>query len=86
MAGAVAEGGPATQPASQRRAFFSYTGRYEFDGERLVTHVDGASSPGAYEDQVRRVTFKGPNRIAVVPLSRVLDHASGLELIWERVG
>lgn len=86
MAGMVADGRPAVPPNTSQRAFFSYTGAYQFDGETLVTRVDGASSPDGFADQVRRITFQGPNRIMVVPLSRVLGHSSGLELIWERVG
>jgi hypothetical protein len=86
MIGAVADGRPAMPPDAPQRAFFSYTGRYEFDGETLVTRVDGASSPDGFADQVRRITFQGSDRIVVVPLSRVLDRSSGLELIWERVG
>ncbi len=86
MAGVVADGRPDLPPGSPPRAFFSYTGRYEFNGERLVTHVDGASSPDGFADQVRQVTFQGLDRMVVVPLSRVLDRSSGLELTWERVG
>jgi len=86
MIGVVADGRPAMPPQSPQRAFFSYTGSYRFDGEQLVTRVDGASSPDGFTDQVRRITFQGPNRIVAVPLTRVLDRSSGLELIWERVG
>ena len=86
MIGTVADGRPAMPPDTQQRAFFSYTGAYQFDGETLTTRVDGASSPDGFVDQVRRITFQGPDRIVVVPLSRVLDRSSGLELIWERVG
>lgn len=86
MVGMVADGRPAMPPDAPQRAFFSYTGAYQFDGETLITRVDGASSPDGFADQVRRVTFQGPSRIVVVPLSRVLDRSSGLELIWERIG
>ena len=86
MIGAVADGRPTAPQEPRQRAFFSYTGNYQFDGDKLVTVVDGASSPEGFADQVRQVTFQGANRIVVVPLSRVLDHASGLQLIWERVG
>ena len=86
MVGVVADGGPEAPAGSPQRAFFSYTGTYVFDGERLVTHVDGASSSDGFTDQVRHVTFQSPDRIVVVPLTRVLDHSSGLELTWARVG
>lgn len=86
MLGTVADGRPAMPSDLPQRAFFSYTGAYQFDGETLITRVDGASSPDGFADQVRRITFQGPDRIVVVPLSRVLDRSSGLELVWERIG
>jgi len=86
MIATVADGRADMPHDTLHRAFVSYTGRYRFDGETLVTPVDGASSPNGLSDQVRRVTFQGQNRIVVVPLSRVLDRDAGLELIWERVG
>jgi Lipocalin-like domain len=86
MAVVVADGRPDLPPGLPPRAFVSYTGRYEFNGDRLVTHVDGASSPDGFADQVRQITFQGPDRMVVVPLSRVLDRNSGLELTWKRIG
>lgn len=86
MIGVIADGRPALPPESPQRAFFSYSGSYRFDGEELVTRVDGASSPDGFTDQVRRITFQGANRMLVVPLSRVLGVSSGFELIWERIG
>ena len=86
MAGAVAYGRADLPPGAPPRAFLSYAGRYEFDRERLVTHVDGASSPDGFADQVHPITFQGPDRMVVVPLSRVLDRSSGLELTWKRIG
>jgi hypothetical protein len=85
MIGVIADG-RAVIPTLSKRAFFSYTGEYQFDGEKLVTRVDGASSPDGYADQVRRIVFESPDRIVVVPLSRILDRASGLQLVWERIG
>ncbi len=78
--------GCTTMPPLSKRAFFSYTGDYQFDGEKLVTRVDGVSSPDGYADQIRRIAFEGPDRIVVVPLSRILNRGSGLQLIWERIG
>lgn len=83
---AVSDSRPAMPSGSTQRAFLSYTGSYVFDGEKIVTRVDGASSPDGFTDQVRRITFQTPNRMLVVPLSRVLGRSSGLELIWERIG
>lgn len=85
MVGVVADGRLDLPSGSPQREFFSYTGRYEFNGERLVTHVGGASSLDGFADRVRQVTFQGDSMV-VVPLSRVLDRSSGLEMTWKRVG
>ena len=85
MIGVIGDGRAAMISEAAPRAFFSYAGSYVFDGDKLVTRVDGASSPEGFADQVRRVTFQTPSRILVVPLSRVLNRSSGLQLIWDRV-
>lgn len=85
MIATVSDGRPAIPPGATQRAFVSYAGSYVFDGEKLVTRVDGASSPDGFIDQVRRITFQTPNRMLVVPLSRVLGRNAGLELTWERI-
>ncbi len=86
MMGMAADGRPVLPPGTPGRGFFSYTGTYQLDGDTLTTRVDGASSPDGLADQVRRISFQGPNRFVAVPLSRVLDRTSGLEFVWERVG
>ena len=69
-----------------RGPFAAYCGNYTFDGTKLVTRVDGASSPAMLEDQVRHIRFDGPRRMTVIPVSRLFDRSSGLEMVWERVG
>jgi hypothetical protein len=68
-----------------KRTFVAYGGKYTFDGTKLVTRVDGASSPDLLEDQVRHIRFDGPRRMTAVPISRLLDRSGGVELVWERV-
>src|SRR3954447_1406527 len=82
--GVTADGRTELPPGSPQRAYGSYTGRYEFDGKTLVTHVDGASRPEAYGDQVRQVRFEGPDLVVLSPP----PSAAGLqqELTWKRVG
>ena len=82
--GVTADGRAEMPPGSSQRAYGSYTGRYEFDGQTLVTHVDGASRPEAYGDQVRRATFEGPNRVVLLPPLSSLGAQQ--ELTWERIG
>jgi hypothetical protein len=64
----------------------AYCGRYTFDGTKLVTRVDGASSPEMMEDQVRHIRFDGSSRMIAVPVSRLFGRGGGLELVWERCG
>ena len=82
---AMAGDGRAALPPEAKPAFAAYCGRYTFDGTKLVTRVDGASSPDMMEDQVRHIRFDGPRRMIVVPVSRLFGRGSGLEMVWERV-
>jgi hypothetical protein len=75
-----------TLPPEAKRAFVAYCGRYTFDGIKLVTHADGASSPELLEDQVRHIRFDGSRRMTAVPVSRLFGRSGGVELVWERVG
>lgn len=86
MLGVIGDGRTAMASDPAQRAFFSYAGSYVFDGDTLITRVDGASSPDGFADQVRRVVFQTPDQILVFPLSPVLGRSSGLQLTWERVG
>ncbi|MFC7739574.1 lipocalin-like domain-containing protein [Roseomonas sp. GCM10028921] len=83
---AVCDGRPAMPEGSTQRIFSSYAGNYEFDGEKLVVQVDGASSQENHAEQVRQITFENPNRYVAVPLTPTLGRSSGLKLTWERVG
>jgi hypothetical protein len=73
-------------PEAPKRAFVAYSGPYTFDGTKYVCHVDSASSPEMFVDQIRRVRFESPTRMVVHPLSRLLDRGAGLEFVFERVG
>lgn len=73
-------------PPEAKRAFVAYCGKYAFDGTKLVTRVDGASSPEMMEDQVRHIRFDESGRMIAVPISRLLGRGGGLELVWERCG
>jgi hypothetical protein len=69
-----------------QRAFVAYCGHYTFDGAEYLAHVDGASSPDMFVDQVRHIRFEGPTRMTVVPKSRLFGMGGGMELVWERIG
>ena len=78
--------GRTTLPPDAERTFMAYCGKYTFDGTKLVTHVDGASSTQLLSDQVRHIRFDGPRRMTAVPVSRLFGRSGGIELVWERVG
>jgi hypothetical protein len=80
------DGRAALPPDVAARAFAAYCGNYTFDGTKLVTRADGASSPDLREDQVRHIRFDSPTRMIVIPVSRLFGRSAGLELVWERVG
>ena len=86
MVGVIGDGRTDTFEGNETRPFFSYAGRYTFDGATLITRVDGASSAQGLADQVRSVVFQTPQQILVVPLSPVLGRNSGLQLTWKRFG
>src|SRR5215204_5698838 len=55
----VCDGRQTIPPGAGQRVFISYAGTFDFNGDELVTRVDGASSPEGFADQVRRIRFEG---------------------------
>jgi hypothetical protein len=83
---AVTCDGRADLPQGARREYSSYIGTYNFDGERLVTRVDGASDPSRIGgDQVRGVRFDGERMILSPPPRRTESGEQFRELTWERL-
>ena len=61
-------------------------GRYTFDGDRLVTRVDGASDPSRIgSDQVRGVHFEGERMVLSPPPRQTGAGEEYRELTWERL-
>ncbi len=68
------------------REFNSYSGNFEFDGETLITHVDGSSNAAwVGGDQVRSVRFDGARMILVPPPRPWQGINQHRTLVWERV-
>jgi Lipocalin-like domain len=64
-------------PGEAAREYNSYCGAFEFDGDTLVTRVDGSSNPAwVGGDQVRQVRFEG---------ARVVLRNGRRTLVWERL-
>jgi hypothetical protein len=73
-------------PAGAERAYSSYIGRYTFDGDRLVTRVDGSSDPSRIgSDQVRGVRFEGERMVLSPPPRQTGAGEEYRELTWERI-
>lgn len=73
-------------PPGAKREYSSYVGTYNFDGERLVTRVDGASDPSRIGgDQVRGVRIEGGRMILVPPPRRIDSGEQFRELTWEKI-
>ena len=73
-------------PAGTERSYSSYIGSYTFDGERLVTRVDGASDPSRIgSDQVRGVRFEGERMVLSPPPRQSGSGEEYRELTWERI-
>jgi len=84
MMAVLCDGRPAL-PEGSAREYNSYCGNYSFDGETLVTKVDGASSPSRLADQVRRVSFDGDRVVLRPPVDEVDGVARQRVLVWERI-
>ncbi len=68
------------------REYNSYSGNFEFDGETLITHVDGSSNPHwVGGDQLRGVKFDGDRMILVPPPRPWQGINQHRILVWERV-
>lgn len=71
------------------REYNSYCGQYSFDGETLITRVDGATKTERIGgDQVRKVRFAGNRAVFSPPPRAWRDETTSQhrELVWERVG
>ncbi|MEQ1611786.1 MAG: lipocalin-like domain-containing protein [Hyphomicrobiaceae bacterium] len=77
MLAVLADGRPELSTAEVAREFNSYCGNFTFDGETLITVVDGSSNPGWIgAEQVRTVRFDG---------ERLVLKNGKRTLTWERV-
>jgi hypothetical protein len=73
-------------PAGAKREYSSYTGMYSFDGETLVTKVDGASDPARIgSEQVRGVRFEDGLMVLQPPLRPYGAAPEQRELYWEKI-
>lgn len=80
---------PSASPQDKAGAFdtfIAYAGRYTFDGERVVHHVEVASIQNyANRDLVRSVRFEGDRIILTTPPTPINGKVQTVELIWQRI-
>jgi Lipocalin-like domain len=74
-----------SERAGRPKVFFGYSGKYQFDGERLSMVPDRATAPEYLVEQVRRARFDSPRRMTIMPVSELLGRSRGLTFVWERV-
>ena len=83
---AVLVDGRPQMPDGVNRDYASYCGNYTFDGSRLVTRVDAASTEDRMgTDQVREVRFEGKRMILRPPPRKLGDVMQHRELSWEKI-
>ncbi len=86
MIAALCDGRP-DLPAGTAREYVSYCGAYRYDGDTLVTRVDGTSdAPRMGTEQVRRVAFEGARMVLRPPEDEVGGVRRQRVLTWERIG
>ncbi len=88
MMAVLCDGRVHTPQGETVREYNSYCGAYTFDGETLVTRVDGATKTERIGgDQVRGVRFEA-NRMIITPPPRAWrdeTRRQHRELVWERI-
>ena len=73
-------------PTGEAREYTSYCGSFTFDGETLITRVDGASDPARMgTDQIRDVHFEGDLMVLRPPLRSYGADAEQRELHWRKI-
>jgi Lipocalin-like domain len=80
------EAAPMEERAQAFSTMVAYAGSYTFQGDRVIHHVEVSASPGPARDQVRYVTFQGPDRVSLrTPLLMRNGVAEIHEMFWVRV-
>jgi hypothetical protein len=79
-------GGSPEEQAEAFKTFLAYAGRYTFNGDKVIHHVEVSSIQNYVDkDLVRNVKFKGDQITLVTPPTRVNGKMQTIELIWQRL-
>jgi lipocalin-like protein len=79
-------GGSLDEQAKAFKTFLAYAGRYTFNGDKVIHHVEISSIQNYVgRDLVRTVEFRGDQIILVTPPTRINGKIQTVELIWQRL-
>jgi hypothetical protein len=79
-------GGSLDEQAEAFKTFLAYAGRYIFNGDKVIHHVEISSIQNYVgKDLVRTVRFRGDQIILVTPPTRINREIQIVELIWQRL-
>ncbi len=79
-------GGDLEEQAEAFKTFLAYTGRYTFNGDKVIHHVEISSIQNYVgRDLVRDIKFQGDQMRLVTPPTRVNGKLQTVELIWQRL-
>lgn len=79
-------GASAQDKAQAFDTFIAYAGRYTFQGERVVHHVEVSSIQNyASRDLVRSIRFEGDRIVLITPPTPVNGKVQTVELVWQRL-
>jgi hypothetical protein len=79
-------GGSLDEQAEAFKTFLAYAGRYIFNGDKVIHHVEISSIQNYVgKDLVRTVKFRGDQIILVTPPTRINGQIQTVELIWQRL-
>jgi hypothetical protein len=79
-------GGSLDEQAEAFKTFLAYAGRYIFNGDKVIHHVEISSIQNYVgKDLVRTVKFRGDQIILVTPPTRINGKIQTVELIWQRL-
>ena len=79
-------GGNLEEQAEAFKTFLAYTGRYTFNGDKVIHHVEISSIQNYVgRDLVRDIKFQGDQMRLVTPPTRINGKLQTVELVWQRL-
>lgn len=76
----------AQEKADAFNTFIAYAGRYTFQDDRVVHHVEVASIQNYVKrDLVRSVRFEGDRIVLITPPTPINGKVQTVELVWQRL-